>query len=160
MTDPGRRHRRRTTDELFLLLVEVDQSHHWGAVRALSHPPARRRLGGDEGARGERPPGDRRQGSAPRSSRRRQGRHDDELDDAWFAGYVPSLTTATWVGYPLHPRSMSDVHGIQVQGGSFPAEIWRGYTGRALAGTPHGRFHGGGWLLRPYRGPRSMRHHG
>jgi penicillin-binding protein 1A len=77
--------------------------------------------------------------------------------DAWFAGYVPSLTTVTWVGYPLHPRSMSDVHGIQVQGGSFPAEIWHAYMERALAGSPHGMFHGGGWLVRPYRGPRSMR---
>lgn len=79
--------------------------------------------------------------------------------DAWFAGYVPSLTTVTWVGYPLRTRSMSDVHGIQVQGGSFPAEIWHGYMERALAGTPPGMFHGGGWYLRPYRGPRSMRNH-
>jgi penicillin-binding protein 1A len=80
--------------------------------------------------------------------------------DAWFAGYVPSLTTVTWVGYPLHPRSMSDVHGIQVQGGTFPAEIWHGYMERALAGTPVGQFHGGGWRLEPYRGPRSMRNRG
>jgi penicillin-binding protein 1A len=77
--------------------------------------------------------------------------------DAWFAGFVPSLTTVTWVGYPLHTRSMSDVHGIQVQGGSFPAQIWHDYMERALAGSPHGMFHRGGWLLRPYRGPRSMR---
>jgi hypothetical protein len=53
---------------------------------------------------------------------------------------------------------MSDVHGIQVQGGSFPAEIWHGYMERALAGTPHGMFHRGGWRLEPYRGPRSMKH--
>jgi penicillin-binding protein 1A len=79
--------------------------------------------------------------------------------DAWFAGFVPTLTTVTWVGYPLHTRSMSDVHGIEVQGGSFPAEIWHGYMTRALAGSPHGMFHGGGWVLRPYRGPRSMRGH-
>jgi penicillin-binding protein 1A len=78
--------------------------------------------------------------------------------DAWFAGFVPSLATVTWVGYPRHPRSMSDVHGIQVQGGSFPAEIWHGYMERALAGTPHGMFHRGGWRLEPYRGPRSMKH--
>ena len=78
--------------------------------------------------------------------------------DAWFAGYVPSLTTVTWVGYPRRPRSMSDVHGIEVQGGSFPAEIWHGYMERALARTRHGMFRRGGWLLRPYRGPRSMRH--
>jgi penicillin-binding protein 1A len=79
--------------------------------------------------------------------------------DAWFAGYAPSLTTVTWVGYPRRPRSMADVHGIQVQGGTFPAEIWHGYMARTLAGTRRGNFHRGGWRLRQYRGPRSMRHH-
>lgn len=80
--------------------------------------------------------------------------------DAWFAGYVPSMTTVTWVGYPHYPRSMSDVHGIQVQGGSFPAEIWHGYMERELRGSPHGMFHGGSWPLEPYRGPRSMHRQG
>jgi penicillin-binding protein 1A len=76
--------------------------------------------------------------------------------DAWFAGYVPRLTTVTWVGYPLHPRSMSDVHGIQVQGATFPAEIWHGFMARTLAGSPAGSFPRGGWRLRPYHGRRSM----
>jgi penicillin-binding protein 1A len=78
--------------------------------------------------------------------------------DAWFAGYVPSLTTVTWVGYPRRERSMANVHGIQVQGATFPAQIWHGYMVRALAGTPHGEFRRGGWRMQPYHGPRSMRH--
>ena len=78
--------------------------------------------------------------------------------DAWFAGYVPSLTTVTWVGYPRRERSMSDVHGIQVQGATFPAQIWHGYMAATLRGTPVGMFRRGGWLLRPYTGPRSMKH--
>lgn len=77
--------------------------------------------------------------------------------DAWFAGYSPKLTTVTWVGYPLHPRSMADVHGIQVQGRTFPAEIWHAYSVRALAHVRPGAFRRGGWLLVPYHGPRSMR---
>ena len=49
----------------------------------------------------------------------------DEFTDAWFAGYQPDLATAVWVGYPeSNDVSMSDVHGITVFGGTFPAEIW------------------------------------
>ena len=76
--------------------------------------------------------------------------------DAWFAGYTPRLTTVTWVGYPLHPRSMRDVHGIQVQGATFPAEIWHGFVQRALAGQKPVAFERAPWAVRPYRGPRSM----
>jgi membrane peptidoglycan carboxypeptidase len=49
----------------------------------------------------------------------------DEYTDAWFSGYTPDLATAVWVGYPeSNEVSMSDVHGIIVFGGTFPAEIW------------------------------------
>jgi penicillin-binding protein 1A len=78
--------------------------------------------------------------------------------DAWFAGYVPSLTTVTWVGYPRLEKSMANVHGIQVQGATFPAEIWHGYMARTLAGSRRGMYHRGGWRLQPYHGPRSMKH--
>jgi penicillin-binding protein 1A len=78
--------------------------------------------------------------------------------DAWFAGYTPQLSTVTWVGYPLRPRSMADVHGVQVQGGTFPAQIWHAYTTRTLGDSRPGAFHRGGWRLEPYHGRRSMRH--
>jgi penicillin-binding protein 1A len=45
--------------------------------------------------------------------------------DAWFCGYTPHLSTAVWVGYPEKQVEMTDVHGISVTGGSFPAEIWQ-----------------------------------
>jgi penicillin-binding protein 1A len=49
----------------------------------------------------------------------------DEYTDAWFAGFQPNLATVVWVGYPeSNEISMSDVHGIIVFGGTFPAEIW------------------------------------
>ncbi len=49
----------------------------------------------------------------------------DRLTDAWFDGYQPNLTTAVWVGYPQSNEiEMTDVHGIEVFGGTFPAEIW------------------------------------
>jgi penicillin-binding protein 1A len=49
----------------------------------------------------------------------------DNFTDAWFAGYQPNLSTATWVGYPESNQiSMTSVHGISVAGGTFPADIW------------------------------------
>jgi penicillin-binding protein 1A len=68
--------------------------------------------------------------------------------DAWFAGSVPQLTTVVWMGYPkakgkkLVPqmRSCADpelcrpVAGIDVTGGSFPAEIWAAFMSEATEG--------------------------
>ena len=49
----------------------------------------------------------------------------DRETDAWFSGYQPNLATAVWVGYPeSNAIEMTDVHGITVYGGTFPAEIW------------------------------------
>ncbi|HVS99298.1 MAG TPA: transglycosylase domain-containing protein [Solirubrobacterales bacterium] len=62
------------------------------------------------------------------------GTTDDETD-AWFSGYQPNLATAVWVGYPeSNAISMTDVHGIVVFGGTFPAEIWHSLY--ADAGVP------------------------
>ncbi len=55
--------------------------------------------------------------------------------DAWFLGYTPCYVTAVWMGYPNAsgtPQYMTDVHGIQVTGGSFPAEIWATFMSSVL----------------------------
>jgi penicillin-binding protein 1A len=51
----------------------------------------------------------------------------DDFRDAWFAGYTPRLSTVVWVGYPHRFVPMTDVHGIKVAGGTFPAQIWHDY---------------------------------
>jgi 1A family penicillin-binding protein len=56
--------------------------------------------------------------------------------DAWFVGYTPQLTTAVWVGYAGTEKPMTDVHGIRVFGGTFPASIWRDFMRSALATMP------------------------
>lgn len=71
--------------------------------------------------------------------------------NAWFAGYVPQLATVVWMGYPIQQRKAdpegyiplmeycSDlelcrpVHGIEVTGGSFPAQIWAAFMSVAVA---------------------------
>jgi penicillin-binding protein 1A len=48
-----------------------------------------------------------------------------DYSDAWFCGYTPHLSTAIWMGYPdTNKHAMTDVHGIKVAGGTFPAQIW------------------------------------
>jgi len=69
----------------------------------------------------------------------------ENLVDAWFIGYTPSLSTAVWMGYPTNPSThqtpaMTNVHGIQVTGGTLPATIWQRFMKAALQGTPPANF--------------------
>ncbi|KAA0235144.1 MAG: Penicillin-binding protein 1A [Acidimicrobiales bacterium] len=52
--------------------------------------------------------------------------------DAWFVGFDCKLAAAVWVGYET-PVPMTNVQGVTVTGGSFPAEIWRDFMSRAAA---------------------------
>lgn len=55
--------------------------------------------------------------------------------DAWFAGFTCHYTAAVWVGYPgPETRYMTNVHGIQVAGGTFPTQIWHDFMVRANEG--------------------------
>ncbi|HEX2041800.1 MAG TPA: transglycosylase domain-containing protein [Acidimicrobiales bacterium] len=56
--------------------------------------------------------------------------------NAWFVGYVPQLSTAVWVGRPEGDIPMTNVHGVAVTGGSYPARIFARYMRAALAGVP------------------------
>jgi penicillin-binding protein 1A len=46
----------------------------------------------------------------------------ENLDNAWFVGYTPKLSTAVWVGYPQANLPMSNGFG-----GALAAPIWRAY---------------------------------
>jgi penicillin-binding protein 1A len=61
--------------------------------------------------------------------------------DAWFIGYTPRLVTSVWVGYPRE-RSMDNVHGRLVWGGTFPAEIWASFMEAAVGRLPAQQFAG------------------
>jgi penicillin-binding protein 1A len=64
----------------------------------------------------------------------------NNYSDAWFVGYTPQLVAAVWVGYPEGLIPMTNVHGIRVFGGTFPALIWRSFMTEALEGAPIRRF--------------------
>ena len=55
--------------------------------------------------------------------------------DAWFAGFTPNLTAVVWMGYPKGSIPMDNVHGIKVQGGTFPAEMWAKFMKQVTDGT-------------------------
>jgi membrane peptidoglycan carboxypeptidase len=52
-----------------------------------------------------------------------------EWRDAWFAGFIPQLSAAVWVGFPQGQISMvaPRVRIPRVTGGSFPAQIWHAF---------------------------------
>jgi penicillin-binding protein 1A len=53
--------------------------------------------------------------------------------DAWFVGWTPQMTVAVWVGYPNSGKPMTtQYNGGPVEGGSFPAVIWRNFMVSAL----------------------------
>jgi len=55
--------------------------------------------------------------------------------DAWFVGFTPILSTAVWVGYPNDRTQMNGLyHGANVDGGTYPAEIWGTYMREAMNG--------------------------
>jgi penicillin-binding protein 1A len=56
----------------------------------------------------------------------------DDFTDAWLDGFTPHLSTSVWVGYPNSKVPMMDVHGIQVNGGSLPSQIWHDYMSSAV----------------------------
>ena len=57
--------------------------------------------------------------------------------DAWFAGFTRRIVTTVWMGYADgSARTMQNVRGVAVVGGSFPADIWRAYMEKAVEGTP------------------------
>lgn len=60
--------------------------------------------------------------------------------DAWFVGYTPHLSTSVWVGYMATKKPMTNVHGIRVAGGTFPAQIWRYFMNEALTVYPRSDF--------------------
>ncbi|MDP9386390.1 MAG: penicillin-binding protein, partial [Actinomycetota bacterium] len=82
-------------------------------------------------------------GTAARFGRPLAGKTGTTQDfgDAWFVGYTPKLTTAVWMGYPEgNVRKMTRVRGRQVNGGSFPAVLFRRFMQAATKGKDTGDF--------------------
>jgi penicillin-binding protein 1A len=55
----------------------------------------------------------------------------ENFADAWFDGYTRDLSTVVWMGYPQGEIPMTDVHGEEVAGATFPVPIWHAYMAAA-----------------------------
>ena len=64
----------------------------------------------------------------------------EDFCDAWYCGYIPQVSCSVWVGYPEGRVPMTNVHGISVTGGSFPAIIWRKFMAKAAKDYPVASF--------------------
>lgn len=60
--------------------------------------------------------------------------------DAWFVGFTPELSAAVWIGHPEATRTARDAGGAVIEGGGWPARVWREFAATALAGTPPSEF--------------------
>ena len=57
-------------------------------------------------------------------------------EDAWFVGFTAQTATAVWMGAPDGKVPMTNVGGIRVTGGSYPARIWQAYMDVATTNDP------------------------
>jgi penicillin-binding protein 1A len=65
----------------------------------------------------------------------------ENFGDAWFVGATRKMTAAVWMGYPEGPsHAMDNVRGIHVNGGSFPATIFKRFMSAAAKGIDTGTF--------------------
>ncbi|WP_338051855.1 transglycosylase domain-containing protein, partial [Pseudonocardia acidicola] len=64
-----------------------------------------------------------------------QSRFPNQNNDAWFAGFTPSLSTAVWIGTD-HNDPIQTRDGTPISGDGLPGEIWHGFVNSALASTP------------------------
>ncbi|MDP8991494.1 MAG: penicillin-binding protein, partial [Actinomycetota bacterium] len=64
-----------------------------------------------------------------------------DFGDAWFVGYTPKLTAGVWMGYPEgNARKLVNVRGRSVNGGSFPATIFKRFMEAATKRMDTGSF--------------------
>ncbi|HEV8683187.1 MAG TPA: PBP1A family penicillin-binding protein [Actinomycetota bacterium] len=60
----------------------------------------------------------------------------NDYGDAWFVGCTRQRCSGSWVGHLKGRVPMTNVHGITVFGGTFPARIWHDFMLTAMRGLP------------------------
>jgi len=74
----------------------------------------------------------------------------DDNADAWFVGGTPQLVASVWMGSPVARVPMTNVGGVEVFGGTYPARIWKQFMATALQDVAATEFSApNGWLWPP-----------
>jgi membrane peptidoglycan carboxypeptidase len=64
-----------------------------------------------------------------------QSRFEGENNDAWMAGFTPSLATAVWMGTDRN-SPIRTARGTPIRGSNLPADMWQDFMSDALEGAP------------------------
>jgi membrane peptidoglycan carboxypeptidase len=68
-----------------------------------------------------------------------QSRFEGENNDAWMAGFTPSLATAVWMGTDMN-SPIRTARGTPIQGSSLPGDVWHMFMSEALHDEPVEQF--------------------
>ena len=65
----------------------------------------------------------------------------EDMDNAWFVGFTPSLSAAVWLGHSeeystMAPQYIGGRYYATMYGSDAPAPLWKMYMDAALANTP------------------------
>lgn len=69
----------------------------------------------------------------------------EKMDNAWFVGFVPQLSTAVWVGHSegnfhMDGQVIGGRYYATMYGSDLPTPLWRDYMNSALSGTEAQQF--------------------
>jgi peptidoglycan glycosyltransferase len=64
-----------------------------------------------------------------------ESRFDGENNDAWMAGFTPSLSTSVWVGTDMN-APIRTASGDPISGRDVPGEVWQVFMAEALESEP------------------------
>jgi membrane peptidoglycan carboxypeptidase len=68
-----------------------------------------------------------------------QSRFEGENNDAWMAGFTPSLAASVWMGTDMN-SPIRTARGTPIQGSSLPGEVWQEFMAEALDDEPVDQF--------------------
>ncbi|WP_300011794.1 transglycosylase domain-containing protein [Pseudonocardia sp.] len=64
-----------------------------------------------------------------------QSRFEGENNDAWMAGFTPTLSTSVWIGTDMNSPIRTS-RGTPISGKGLPGEVWQEFMGEALEAEP------------------------
>ena len=68
-----------------------------------------------------------------------QSRFEGQNNDAWMAGFTPSVTSAVWMGTDMN-SPIRTARGTPIQGSGLPGDVWQEFMAEALADEPVEQF--------------------
>ena len=68
-----------------------------------------------------------------------ESRFDGDNNDAWMAGFTPSLSTSVWIGTDMN-SPIRTARGTPISGKTVPGDVWKEFMKEALERLPVEKF--------------------